>query len=175
LQAEVSNKTALAATAAQNEAKLQVEVEKQRELITETREEADGLFLSVVSLTDLLNQAKGIERSQAEINAALLRQYADLKLVGDTLGFGPNTLVQQVPPAIDAKVLAVSEKDLIEISVGSDDGVHKGHTMEVYRGTNYLGKVVVLKTEGNKAVAKIMPEYRTAPIRKDDHVTTRLN
>jgi hypothetical protein len=175
LQTEVANKTTLASTTAQNEAKLQVEVEQQRELITKTREEADGLFLSVVALTDQLNQAKGIERSQGEINAALLRQYADLKLVADKLGFGPYTLVQEIPPPVDAKVLAVSEKDLIEISVGSDDGVHKGHTMEVYRGTNYLGKVVVLKTEGNKAIAKIIPEYRKAPIKKDDHVTTRLN
>ena len=35
--------------------------------------------------------------------------------------------------------------------------------------------VVIVKTEPNRAVARVMPEYRKGLIRKDDRVTTRLS
>ena len=175
LQSESTAKTAMLATTAQNESKLQAEVELQRELITKTREEADTLFLSVVKLTDDINQAKGLERILSERNESMLTQYAALKLVADKKGITPFTLVEEIPPPVDAVVTAIGEKDLIEISIGSDDGVHSGHAMEAFRGTTYLGRVVILKTQPNKSIAKILPELRKAPIKKGDRVTTRLS
>jgi len=175
LQTDVAAKTALLATTAQNESKLQTEVEQQRELITKTREEADSLFLSVVKLTDDLNQSKGTERTLQERHDSMLAQYSALKLVADKKGIGPYTLVEEIPPPVDAVVIAVGEKDLVEISIGSDDGVRKGHSMEAFRGTTYLGRIVILKTQPNKSIAKIIPDFRKAPIKKGDRVTTRLS
>lgn len=174
-QSEISSKTAILATTAQNEAKLQAEVELQRELITKTREETNVLFLSVVKLTDDINQAKGLERILQERNDSMLAQYASLKLVADKVGITPFTLVEKKPPHIDAEITAVGEKDLVEVSVGSDDGIHKGHSMEAFRGATYLGRIEILNTQPNRSVGKILPELRKAPIRKGDRVTTRLS
>jgi len=67
---------------------------------------------------------------------------------------------------------------LIEISVGSDAGLHKGHRLEVYRtgasGSTYLGRVEVVEAVPDRAVCKIVPEFQKGAIQKGDHVASRL-
>jgi hypothetical protein len=72
-------------------------------------------------------------------------------------------------------VLAANSSDLIEISLGSDDGLKAGHTLQVYRGNQYLGQVTVRSTGPDRAVAQIVKELQRGPIRKDDNVTTKFN
>ena len=72
-------------------------------------------------------------------------------------------------------VVNVGDKDLVEISIGDDDGILVGHQLDVYRDDVYLGKVVVVKTSPDRAVAKIIPEYKKGTIRKGDSVTTKLS
>ena len=71
-------------------------------------------------------------------------------------------------------MLAVG-KDAVEISLGSDDGLKAGHQMEVIRGSTYLGRVQIVKVTPNRAIGKVLPEYRKGIIKKDDRVTTRLS
>ena len=99
---------------------------------------------------------------------------AQMKRVMDSAGLTIDVDTDAIPPKVDGIVLAVGGKDLLEVSLGSDAGLKEGHQMEVYRGTQYLGRVIVVKTEPNKAVARILPEFRKGSIRKDDRVTTRL-
>ena len=70
---------------------------------------------------------------------------------------------------------AVGEKDHIEISIGDDDGLRKGHTLEVYRRNAYVGRVVVVRTEPDRSVARIIREYRRGIIKKGDRVATKLS
>ena len=72
-------------------------------------------------------------------------------------------------------VIAVSDKDLIEISLGADDGLKEGHTLDVYRGNTYLGRVVIRRTAPDRSVGQIMKELQRGQIRKGDHVTTKLS
>ena len=85
------------------------------------------------------------------------------------------TPVVDIPPRVDGVVTAVSDRDLLEISIGSDDGLRVGHTLEVYRNNSYLGRVVVRRTEPDRAVVEILPEYRKGTIRKGDRVATKLS
>lgn len=72
---------------------------------------------------------------------------------------------------VDGVVLVV-RKDLVEISIGSDDGLRKGHRLDVYRESTYLGRVAVRRTAPDRAVAEIIPAFHKGQIRKGDVVRT---
>ena len=65
--------------------------------------------------------------------------------------------------------------DLIEISLGSDDGVTRGMTFEVVREAKYVGRIQILTATADSAVARVVPELKKGEIKKDDRVYTRLN
>ena len=174
LQGAHTEQTAALQTLETNNNRLLEEVAKLRESVRVAQNDRDTQFLKVVELTDQLNVAIGIERSLKEKREQLVDQVAQMKRVMDSAGLTIHVDTDAIPPKVDGVVLAIGGKDLLEISLGSDAGVKEGHQMEVYRGTTYLGRVVVVKTEPNRAVARILPEFRKGSIKKDDRVTTRL-
>jgi hypothetical protein len=84
------------------------------------------------------------------------------------------------PPRLDGVILASRATGYVEISLGSDDGLEKGHELDVYRvgptvaENKYLGKVRVVQTEPDKSVAQILPNFKRGAIQKEDRVATRL-
>lgn len=174
LQGAHTEQTAALQTLEINNKRLLEEVATLRENVRVAQNDRDAQFLKVVDLTDKLNGALDLERLLKERNTQLVEQLARVKLVLTKHDLSEFVDVEAIPPAVDGVVLAVSSKDLIEISLGRDDGLKEGHTMEVFRGAQYLGRVMIMKTEPNRAVGKIIPEYKRGPIRKDDRVTTRL-
>jgi hypothetical protein len=83
------------------------------------------------------------------------------------------------PPAenVEGAVTRVDAKTgLITVSVGSDDGLEKGHTLEVFRlspSAKYLGTVRVLETKPHEAVAQ--PVNRLlAPVQQGDKVASKV-
>lgn len=124
-------------------------------------------------------------------NKELLQQLAlrDRKL--SELGISPDdpALVANVsvPPRVEGKVTgvqavkAVGRSELIEISLGSDAGLVKGHVLFVWRSglsaggkTKYLGKIRIDSTEKDRAVATVLEKDRGGEIQKGDNVSTRL-
>ena len=63
---------------------------------------------------------------------------------------------------------------LVEITIGSDDGLKPGHTAEIYRGDRYLGRIEILKTDPDRAVGRVDNRYQQGPIQEGDRVATRL-
>jgi hypothetical protein len=172
----VKDKEAVAALAAaqNNLARLTKEVEGLRGEIRETQQERDGHFARAVELTDQIHQAKGeIERLE-ERRIQLAAQLASANLVLDRHGLDKDMPVDGIPPLVRGKVLAVSRDDMIEVSLGSDDGLRAGHTLEVFRGSRYLGKVEILRVTSDRAVGKILPGFKKGVIQKDDDVATRF-
>jgi hypothetical protein len=174
LQGAHTEQTAALQTLETNNNRLLEEVAKLRDSVRVAQNDRDSQFLKVVELTDQLNSAIGVERSLKEKREQLVEQVAQMKRVMDANGLTINIDTDAIPPKIDGVVLAIGGKDLLEISLGSDSGLKAGHEMEVYRGATYLGRVIVVKAEPNRAVARILPEYRKGSIKKDDRVTTRL-
>jgi hypothetical protein len=172
----VKDKEAVAAldVAQQNLAKLTKEVDVLRGEIREAQVQRDKHFAKVVDVTDRIHQAQGELKRLDERNVQLAGQVAASKTVLDAHGLSKDTPVDNIPPQIRGKVLAVNQDNMIEISLGKDDGLREGHTVEVFRGSKYLGRVEVLHTSPDRSVGKILPGFKKGIIQKDDDVATRF-
>lgn len=172
----VKDKQAVAAldTAQQNLKKLTTEVDMLRTEIRTAQSERDKHFDQVVKLTDQIHQAQGELKRLEERDVQLAGQLAQSKQVLDAHGLNKDMPLDGRPPQIRGKVLALNRDDMIEISLGSDDGLRAGHTLEVFRASHYLGRVEVLTTSNDRAVAKIMRGFKKAAIQKGDDVATRF-
>ena len=80
-----------------------------------------------------------------------------------------------LPNDLRGEVLAVGNKGMVEISLGRDDGVSQGDQLEVYRGSQYLGRIEVTRTDDDKAIGNIVPGFRKGAIQQGDKVTSRIN
>jgi septal ring factor EnvC (AmiA/AmiB activator) len=154
---------------------LTTEVGGLRDTLRNTQKDRDEQFDKVVSLTDQFNQMEGLRLRLDERNTQLAQQVSRMKMVMDAKGLRETDLVSHIPPPVEGLVLAISDKDLIEISLGADDGLKEGHTLDVYRGNTYLGRVTIRRTSPDRAVGQIMRELQRGQIRKGDHVTTKLS
>lgn len=168
------DKTAIATldTSQQNLATLTAEVEKLRGEIRTTQDERDKLFEKTVKLTDNVQQAQGSLKRENERSQQLAAQVGKMSKLLQSLGVNEDTPARV--PDVKGKVLAVNTDNMIEVSIGSDDGIKAGVTLEVYRDNKYMGRVMVLKTDTDRAVAKVMKEFVQGQIQKGDYVATRL-
>jgi hypothetical protein len=135
----------------------------------------DSKFNRVVELTDDLNELESVHQDLQERHKDLTDANARMKVVLERHDLGEFPVSDVPPPRVDGVVTAVSDRDLIEISIGSDDGLREGHKLEVFRNNAYLGRVVIRRTEPDRAVAEILKEYRKGTIRKGDRVATKLS
>lgn len=117
---------------------------------------------------------KGQKARLDERVAQLSESVSRYKRVADAAGITEFDDVENIPPAVDGVVTAVGRGNLLEISIGSDDGLKKGHTLDVFRGATYLGRVVVREAKPDRSVVEILPEYRRGLIRKNDRVASRI-
>ena len=147
--------------------------------ITKEQLEKDNAFGRSVELTDQLHDQALELKTLQDRNNDLAEDYGDAVAVLRKHDLKPiPELYAAEATKVDGLVMAVSNTGLIEVSIGEDDGLLAGHTLEVYRigdrGT-YLGKVSVTKLEPNKAACKILPEFRKGTIQKGDRVASKLH
>jgi uncharacterized protein involved in type VI secretion and phage assembly len=136
----------------------------------------DTQFSKVVELTDRLNQDEVKRQALEERSNQLNAQLAQMKMVMDAHGLKPDSLVSSLEPInLNGIVLVVGDKDLVEISVGKDDGLREGHIMEVYRGDTYIGQIKIMKVAPDRAVGQINKDLKRGQVRKGDHVTTKFS
>lgn len=158
---------------------LRGEVTTLRENIRNVQKEKESEFDRALKLADSLNQSKAAAELLKKRNLQLTDQLAQAKGVLSAHDLDENEPIDGVPPKVDGIVTAVGGDGMIEVSLGEDDGLRKGNTLEVFRhaGTvsKYLGRIQVVRTSPDKAVGKILPEFRKGNIQKEDRVATRLN
>jgi hypothetical protein len=90
--------------------------------------------------------------------------------------------LQDPPPNITGVVLAkrageTGRSDLIEVSLGSDDGLSRGHDLYVYRNHGegkYLGRINIVYVTPDRAVGALLEKSRNGVIQEGDHVTSKL-
>lgn len=174
--ATAHSKTTAATEEAQRRlATLEEETKTLRDTLRGAQQKTDQMFLTVVDLTDKLNQAESLRQSLEEVNRQATQQMSQMKMVLDRNGLTADSLVSHIPPKVDGVVVEVSDRDLVEISIGADDGLKVGHSLDVYRGTQYLGRIVVKKTNPDRAVGQVMKELQRGQIKRGDRVTTRFS
>lgn len=136
----------------------------------------DTQFSKVVELTDRLNQDEVKRQALEERSNQLNAQLAQMTMVMKAHGLDANSLVSNLEPInLNGIVLVVGDKDLIEISVGKDDGLREGHIMEVYRGDTYIGQIKIMKVAPDRAVGQINKDLKRGQVKKGDHVTTKFS
>jgi uncharacterized protein YoxC len=150
------------------------EVTGLRSEIRLAQQDRDEKFTTVVALTDTISDLQGSVSTFREQEVQLRDQVSRQKLVLDAHELNQYTPVVDIPPRVDGIVTKVGEKVLVEVSIGSDDGLREGHTLEVFRNNAYLGRVKVIRLEPDQAVCEIIPAYRKGIIKKGDRVATKL-
>ncbi|HEY2412321.1 MAG TPA: hypothetical protein VGI40_08770 [Pirellulaceae bacterium] len=175
LTAAHSQTTEAAKVAQDRLAALEKETGDLRNTLRTERQRLDKMFLNVVDLTDKLNQTESLRQNLEEVNRQAMQQMSQMKMVLDRNGLAPDSLVAHIPPKVEGVVVDVSDKDLLEISIGSDDGLKVGHSLDVYRGNQYLGRIVIKKTNPDRAVGQVMRELQRGQIKRGDRVTTKFS
>ena len=150
-----------------------------REEIRQSHEDRDKYFDDLVKATDQLHQAANDYRTLRDRTTRLAADLTNAKEVLRIHDLKPNPAVYRgTPPTVDGVVMKVGADGLIEVSIGSDDGLRKGHTLEVVRQgggvSTYLGRVEVTETSPDKSVCKVLPAFLQRPIQRNDRVTSKL-
>jgi hypothetical protein len=132
-----------------------------------------------------LDTAKAKNRDLLTRNSLYQQALAQAGITAD-----PTELATRNNPAPRVEGIIVDVKaakrqgasELVEISLGSDMGLKKGHEMTVCRlGVNnpgqrpkFLCKIVIVNTTPDKAVGEVIESTRNGVIQKGDNVTTKL-
>jgi hypothetical protein len=151
------------------------QVDALRADITTTQQERDDNLNKFKESQASYNNAYNELRLLKDANTRLIGQMGHAKILLERQGVSPEASVDGVPPKVDGVILMVGRDNLVEISLGSDDGIHRGNTLEVFRANKYKGRLEVVQTSPDKSVAKIIPGFQQAKIERDDRVATRFN
>jgi hypothetical protein len=140
-----------------------------------TPKDRDDQQHRVVELTDQLHQAVNTKMALKQMNEQLAGQMAQAQDVLRHYGLSRDTPLTKEPPAVDGLVTAVRDDNkLVEITLGTDMGVLKGHQLEVVRSaggvSTWLGRVEVIDAKVDRSVCKVLPEYRKGAIQRGDRV-----
>lgn len=184
IQAEVDqlneqNREATAAVTAteQNNARIAQENEELRSDIREEQTAADTAFRKSLEAMEEVNQMSGQLEIAGERTADLLQQVQQMTVVMRENNLDPSTPIDAVTPQVDGFVSATRRRgatQLVEVTIGSDDGLKVGHKVEVFRNAKYLGRVEILRTAPDRAVGRVDSKFQEGRIQEGDRVATRL-
>ena len=146
-----------------------------RKEILQAQTDREQFFNEVVRLTDEKRQAVNELKRLRDYQVVLRQDLDNAVAVLRKFDLDPERDYSNQPPVVDGIVLAAQDKDnLVEISIGSDDGLLKGHKLEVYRPTGYVGRIEVVKTAFDTSVCQVVPGYLKSRVQPNDSVTSRL-
>ncbi len=168
---------AAVASTQQNNEKLTAEVDVLRTEIRENQQARDEAVAITIRSTDELHQVQGRLTAINERHLQLAQELGEATSMLHENGIDPQTDPQAATPRVRGVVSATLRKaggQLIEITVGADDGLKPGHTIEVFRGERYLGRAEILKTEPDRAVGRILRRFQQGQIQEGDDVATKL-
>lgn len=174
-ESQLNDASAAVKSSEERLAALEAEIATIRQDLKLAQQQRDDNFLQVVALTDKLNQSETTRQQLDQRNSQLVAQSADMERVMNAYGLTVDSLVSHIPPKVEGIVMDVNASDLVEISLGHDDGLKTGHTLDVYRGDTYLGRIIIRKTAPDRAVGQVVKELKRGQIKKGDHVTTKLS
>ena len=181
MKKEVSDDVAAMSSTQKNSTDFRAERDTLRKELLEAQQDRDAHFKKVVDLTDQLNQAvdekellrrrtDDLAKDVAKANDALL--WYKINKDSDYQNANP-------PKGVKGTVTEVLGHGLIEIDLGSDQGIRVGHRLEVYRTIGgqptYVGPVEVVKTDPSNSACKIDPKSQNTNVMVNDSVATKID
>lgn len=87
--------------------------------------------------------------------------------------------LQEPPPRVFGKVAAARKNasrdtELVEVTIGSDDGLQKGHTLWVYRGEKFLADIRLIDVRPDRSVGEVVKRAKNGVIGRGDNVASKL-
>lgn len=154
------------------------ELEGLLEVATNRREIAEGQVARLTTLKTSLEQDLADLRKQFADTRRQLREKELLISMAEGAGVDFELLVPGPPvPAIDGAVVAVKtdvNPPLVLLSVGQDDKVERGFHFSIYRGSQFIGKVVVERVLRDSAGCRVLFTAEGQQIQPGDSAATRL-
>lgn len=144
-----------------------------RNQLKSAREDRDQLFQRLVTAKDSINRLQGTYDSLSARARQLASDHTAAKEQLEILGIDEKTLLK-APPPVNGEVLSVETNGLVEVSLGRDDGMRAGFTLEVHRNGQYLGRLKVRKVRDDKSIAEILVGYQKGYIQAGDRVDSKL-
>ncbi|MCA9100286.1 MAG: hypothetical protein R3C10_01190 [Pirellulales bacterium] len=164
------------AQASQNTlADLRQQVDQLRTGIRDAELAQDQSFNEMVKKTDEFYNVQGQLSRLESTNRELVGRLAKTSLILEQHDLDENVPLDGIPPKVHGLITDARDNGYVTMSIGSDDGVRPGNTVEVFRNDKYVGRVEILKTATDTSVGKVLRQFQRAPIRIQDNVATRLN
>ncbi len=141
----------------------------------------DDTFKKVVDLTDQVNSLANERSRLKKLSQDLVDQLTKARecLHYFKLNEGADYKAKEPPTGLQGEVTGVPRANLVEVSVGADDGLRKGHKLEVVRVgggvVSYVGRIEVMETSPDRAVCRPDPAMLRSPIQKGDRVYANLS
>ncbi|MEM1068709.1 MAG: hypothetical protein AAGG48_29770 [Planctomycetota bacterium] len=173
-QLTVANQTALSRS--QELERLTAENGRLRTSIRSEQQDRDELFAQALQLTDEMNRLRGFKQQLEQRNRQLMAQVTRFEEVVAAKGIDINDPLDGAPPERNGNILQIDRPtSLVLVSIGYDEGLRKGHFLEVTRKGRYVGKLKVKNIEPDRAVAEILKDYSEGILQEGDRVDTTLD
>jgi hypothetical protein len=167
---------AVASTQKINEG-LATEVTGLRQQIRQEEQARDAAFTRTLEATEELHQVRNDLENATERSRQLTRKVAGMTEVMRAGGIDPATEPGSVVPTVEGVVSQIRRTagaQLVEVTIGSDDGLKEGNTLEVSRGSKYLGRLAIIQTSPDKSVGRVDRKFQQGQIQEGDRVRTRF-
>lgn len=174
LRQDQAQSVALVKATEENINRLTEEVTGLRKSIQVAQLDRDKMFHRTLEATSELHSVAGQHQQLQERSAQVVAQLADVTAKATEGGVD---LQGEFVPRVRGKVSKSrrsTEGQLIEITIGADDGVRPGQTVEIFRGERYLGRAEIMKADPDRAVGRIIREFQQGQIQENDDVATKL-
>jgi hypothetical protein len=146
-----------------------------RTQIRTEQQDRDTLFTQTLELTDQMNKLRGFKQQLEDRNQQLMAQATRFQEVISAKGIDVNEPLDGAPPERNGNILQIDRpSQLALVSIGYDEGLRKGHLLEVTRGGRFVGKLKVRNTEPDRAVAEILTDYSEGILQEGDRVDTTI-
>jgi hypothetical protein len=145
-----------------------------REAANKARDKQVAAEIARIALQEVNRQLEERTQDLVKENARLTKQ---LQTGHTGAGVTLTAVSAPNPPnfKVDGKVLNVTPDGLVEISVGSDAGLKKDHTLEVFRTTprpQYLCMIRIVTVDTNRSVGQIVG--KPVKLERGDNVTSKI-
>lgn len=164
--------------------RLRDELKEANEKVTAREKQMLELVLKNKDLLDKAVRNEIAARSSNERAQRLVEQLESTSRDLERIKAGPSTtasgaVIRRPPPEdVEGVIMDTDPKSgLVTVSIGSDAGITKGNTLEVYRlkpEPKYLGTIRILEVNAHEAVGRPTAAQKAGMLQKGDRVASSI-
>jgi hypothetical protein len=189
---QVARKTASEQSliAGQDSKSRKTEADNLRALNHELTSKRDAEYNERIKLEDANHALEIALESAVQKNKDLLGRIALLQQALEANGISSDVTELATknapPPVVDGKITEIrrpkkqGSNELVAISLGSDDGLKRGHELTAFRASvpgsgqaKFLAQIRIVETTPDASVGEVIERSRNGVIQKGDNVTTK--